>query len=552
MNCKHACLLGLLAMSAMPFTSCNDDNDWPTVDGAEPTVAIATDHVMTEAGKSVTFAGKITDADGIASINLLCPELQLDKTIDIISIYGEPLKEYDLDYQFKIQDNETGDKFDVLVTVTDVAGKSFTTKVLVTMDGDFSAPVFEAAPDSEITVLIKANTMFNLKFTATDNRAIDYINVDVEGVSGFPVRIEGEGKNRVEYEQKLPLPAAAASYNLTITAYDKAAQDGEVRSTSVTSTIKVSELPDFANMYLADVATAAELNSDIFGVPMVVDHVAPYTYRARYFNEKAGTEICFIPQKTDFTPICFGPDPSDPTILGDDPETVGRIKLDKAGVYYVIDFNISTGSYKLDTYTIDEAIDPVMHMHYGQDDINTWFEWTNLNDIWWQEFFFGPFNSWGDGDDKDKSVVSRMEQSKTNPHVYTLEGWKLNAGDELNFILHCWHIKGWWNVVTWRGDDEADPSRFSYYGWYQRETPHFESNEDYFKWKYIDVDPEEYKFMYPGAPEFDLNKWAEGNSEDYRKNWVADKWTKPTVKVSGTYRLVFDAHLERAKLVPAE
>lgn len=32
---------------------------------------------------------------------------------------------------------------------------------------------------------------------------------------------------------------------------------------------------------------------------------------------------------------------------------------------------------------------------------------------------------------------------------------------------------------------------------------------------------------------------------------VGDNWAKPTVNVTGNYKLIFDAHLERAKLIPA-
>ena len=77
--------------------------------------------------------------------------------------------------------------------------------MLVTLDADFTAPVFTAAPDREVTVLIKANTVFNLKFTVEDNREIDYVTVNVDGVQGFPIRIEGEGKNKVEFAQALSL-----------------------------------------------------------------------------------------------------------------------------------------------------------------------------------------------------------------------------------------------------------------------------------------------------------------------------------------------------------
>lgn len=39
-------------------------------------------------------------------------------------------------------------------------------------------------------------------------------------------------------------------------------------------------------MYLADVATAEELNSDIFGVPMVIEHTGEYQYKANYYCQK--------------------------------------------------------------------------------------------------------------------------------------------------------------------------------------------------------------------------------------------------------------------------
>lgn len=50
-------------------------------------------------------------------------------------------------------------------------------------------------------------------------------------------------------------------------------------------------------MYLADVATAEELNSDIFGVPMVIEHTGEYQYKANYYCQKAGTKIFFLPQR---------------------------------------------------------------------------------------------------------------------------------------------------------------------------------------------------------------------------------------------------------------
>lgn len=527
-NLKHAYRIGLCALSILVFQSCGDDHDWKDVDGASPEFALQTDHIMTEAGRQIKIAGKVSDKDGIASISMLCHEINLNKTIDLIEIYGEPLTSYDLDYSFALKSIEDCESYDVDITVTDIGGRLTTKTLLVTLDGDFSAPFFSAAPDKEITVLIKEKTAFNLKFTAEDNKAIDYVLVDVAGVDGFPIKIEGNSQNKLDFARKLELPGKEATYNVSITAYDKAAQDGEIRSSSINSTVKVSELPDFERVYLADVATAAELNNDVFGVPMLIEHVGEYRYQARYYNEKAGTEICFIPQKTDFAPICFGPDPENNGRLGDDPETVGRITLDKAGVYYLIDLNTLTGEYSMETYSVDEAIDPVMTLHYGQNDLNTWNTDPNgAEEPWWQEWYIGPITS-GPGD------VMRMEQDRNNKHIFILENWKLNAGEQMHIVIHNWHSHGWWNFTTWRCDNATDPDKFMYYGDRIKDTPHYGNNDEWFKYKYGET------------VGFDINKWSD---EGYRKTFVPDNWCEATIQTSGYYKLVFDAHLERAKLI---
>ena len=151
-------------------------------------------------------------------------------------------------------------------------------------------------------------------------------------------------------------------------------------------------------------------------------------------------------------------------------------------------------------------------------------------DIWWQEWYFGPAS----GPDN----VTRMEQDKNNPHIYVINEWRLEAGEEMNFILHNWHSHGWWNYTTWRVDNSAEPDKFMYYGLNFKQTPHFESNDDYFQYRY------------GNTPGFDLEKW--NGDEGYRKNFVPDNWCKPTVQTSGNYKFIFDAHLERARLVPVK
>lgn len=149
-------------------------------------------------------------------------------------------------------------------------------------------------------------------------------------------------------------------YTINLAAYDAVGN-----SVTTTCSLTVSEMPDFEKMYLADVATDEELNSDVFGVPMVINHTGEYQYKARYYNKAAGTEIFFLPQKTSFTPICFGLDPEDSNKLTDDPELAKPIVLDTPNVYYEIDINVKQSTYSIKTYSVTEATDPINY-EYGQ------------------------------------------------------------------------------------------------------------------------------------------------------------------------------------------
>ncbi|MGP1536598.1 hypothetical protein [Bacteroides heparinolyticus] len=485
------CLLAFLSL-ALWTTGCSDDDGYSDVDGQSPTMTLATEHIESGAGHSFTIRAALSDADGIATVSLQCADLFLDKTIDLVEIYGAPQEKYDLDYSYRIEKDEIGERFTIKVTVTDIGGRSVSQDVLVTMDGDFAKPTFTVAPDKEVTVLMKSLTMYNLRFTVTDDRVLAYVLINISGIEGFDNRrvdVIG-GQSSLVFAEKITLPNEVKDYNVTITAVD-----AKGNSTTTTSVLKVSEMPDFPKMYLADVATVEELNSDVFGVPMLIAHTAPYRYTAKYYNREAGTEIFFLPQKSDFAPICFGMDPEDSNRLTDDPETAKPIVLEKAEVYYEITFDVKEGNYSVNTYPVAEAgnhlpqaIGSDFYLDKGQPQYVVPFQIGVLGNL--------PGANGGPGE------IIVFTQDKINPNLFYTDTIDLEEGKELNFIIHNKHDWGWWDYCLWRVDNSADPEYFLYGG--------------------ADASPK-----------------------------PKDVWGKPVVKASGTYRFWFDAHLERGKLVPA-
>ena len=551
--------VGLCISAFAGFTACNDD-DVKIVDGANPVVDTQAMQAWIEGGKDLFVKGNVTDNDGIKYIDIVCHDLLVNKRIDLVDIYGEAPTSYDLNYKIQTAERiEPKASYLLTLTVTDMAGKQTAQDITVRLDGDQTAPVFTAYPTGTITVLVYDGepATFDLNFTVSDNNAIDHIVIDLQDatdpadvftIDGFP-RTINVNKSLYVHNETIGLPDdKERKLNITITAYDESVSEAS-HATAVKAVYNLSkDLPSDMNLWLCDVESAADLSKDVFGVPMIIDNIAPNVYEARYYNEKAGTSVCFLGQKGDFGPVCIGPSKEDSSVLGLGVATTNRFVLDQAGVYYKFIINTDTKEYEVSTYSIADAVDPVMHMDYGGWDLNTWDDW-GVADPWWQEFYFGPAGGPGD-------IRVRMEKDPNNPHIYVAENWDLSAG-QANFIIHCWHSHGWWNYVTWRCDNSDDPERILYYGkafrtypagTYTNRDTDFIGNEDYFQYRF--GDPEKVAYMYPGAStdwQEIYNKWDMGS---FTQSYTPDRWIKPTVQNAGKYKLIFDAHLERAKLVP--
>lgn len=479
------------------MAGCSDEVTYPDVDGESPVVEMSTLHIQTAAGRTFTIEGVLTDADGIATISLVCHDLYLNKTIDLIEIYGEPQTSYELSYSFEMPSEEVGDSYTVTVTVTDVGGRSVTQEVIVTLDGDFEEPVFvSGAPDEGATlpvILREGETpTLDIALSMSDDCGLDYLEINIEGIDGFPKVIDLEAEKEADYSETVSFPAEIGEYEYTLALADTV---GNVVTRN--AVISVSEVTDYDKMYITDIVDETELTDDVFGVPMCIDHIGEYQYQAVYYNAEAGTEVYFIPTPTSLS-VRYGIDSSDESRLTNDPDLIEPLVLDEANVYYTIDIDILNLTYEIvNTYSVDEAQDPWgTDMTYGEETFDLWGDGST-----YIAFTFGLTSD-------TPVTVESFTQDEVNPHLFYSEPMTLSAGEEMNFIIHNYHTSEWWNAVRWCSTSETDLDVFGYY------TGSASQND-----------------AYTGPT----------NTQDV--------WSKPTVTVGGTYRFYFDSHLGRAKLV---
>ncbi len=501
-----------LTLAAMVFagfaaTGCSDDDGYSAVDGKMPAIALEQSEVHLEYGMTANIKGKITDADGIRSINIKNSDLYLNKTIDILKIYGDSKTEYDLDYNVTPNDTLTIESFPLQITVEDLVGNTATATFTAKMDGDFTAPKFILEPNDEINVIMPVMTF---KFSVSDNKGITYCSVEIPDLD-YKQEYTGGDKN-YEFVEKLNLGDENRDYTGKIIAYDAFNNTLEKEFT-----ISKSELKDYAKMYLCDVAEA-DLIADVCGVPMLIDHSGEFEYTAYYFNAAAGTEIRFIPQNNSYGPICFSLDPTNHELLTADPDQGEPLVLDKAGVYYKIVLNTKQGTYSTSTYTIDEAVDP-LPAELGSNSLNTWWtgtwnpeigEWEGADDAWWQEFKVGIMT------DNPKDVEPLFEYNPQNKHIIQVLGYELPMG-KFEFHPHNWHHDGWWDYTTWKPEaaTEADPEIWRYVG---------------------------------GV----ANPAYNNATTSYNNEVEVGNHAKLTIPKAGKYDFIFDMHLGRMKVVPSK
>ncbi|MEN6453236.1 MAG: hypothetical protein ABFD10_03190 [Prolixibacteraceae bacterium] len=424
------------------FEGCKDDEaDLPPVT-KDPVLELSAGTIHTVQGRVMRLEGNVSDEVGIRSVNLKNDNWFLDKTISFST--DSLIKDYELWYDFKVPESAAPADDEVVITVTNVGDRKASKTVVVKMDGDFVVPALSVtSPVDGLTVPPVVPNPLKLAAVMSDTRRLGHLVVKETSLEFYDsISFAAGAVKNYQYEKTINLPANPREYLFLFLVADSAGNKTEKKIV-----VKVSA--DFDKMYLSDVVKESDLTTDLFGVPMVIDKIAPFTFQAKYYAAKPNTEVKFIPQKTSFAPHCYGVDPGNPQKLINSPSTALPIVLPSKG-YYKIDINLESMEYKVASYQPTDK--PYRdYIKITPDNMNTYVGPLCLVGCGWTDF--KNTTGWGwDGTSANKVMTEDPE----NPYLYRRTE-ELQGKFEL--IFDGYHPQGWWPEPFWRFDNKANPEK---------------------------------------------------------------------------------------------
>ncbi|MEM6395136.1 MAG: hypothetical protein AAF741_02225 [Bacteroidota bacterium] len=298
-------------------------------------------------GETIVFSGLLSDPAGVRDIRITYEPWFLDKVIEVTP----GVTQFELAYSFLIPADEViGSEHLVTVTAANPGDNDMTSQIRVTISGDNSQPVISiSSPNDGGTFILGPGAEFSLDISANDDQGIGSVRI-----AGFGINEEVE-VNDVSYSFNREIDfSLSGQFTVNVSVTDLAGN-----TSSASRTVNIEESLRFDRMFLADVDTDAELNSDVFGVPMLINGSTDPTtegviFEALYYNKEANQEIRFIPQKSSFAPFAFGAGPGPNELAIGTDATVNPIVLPEVAYYrIIIDFTSLT--YTLETF---EPTDP--------------------------------------------------------------------------------------------------------------------------------------------------------------------------------------------------
>jgi hypothetical protein len=213
-------------------------------------------------------------------------------------------------------------------------------------DFEIYKPASEVITFSDVSDLIldSAGKTINVKAKVTASDGLDKVEIIYQpwNISKSISSFNNPNTFNVDEAVLIPLTADLKVHSITIKATDK---KGKSNFTEVK--VGLQNL-NYNKLYMADVENPADIVSDLFGVPMVMDKTGAFTYQVTYYARTSNVKVRFLPSKTSFTPVAIGLNPTNSQALLTDAATSLPIVLPNKG-YYKITINTLLLNYKVET-----------------------------------------------------------------------------------------------------------------------------------------------------------------------------------------------------------
>ncbi|REE02221.1 cadherin repeat domain-containing protein [Marinoscillum furvescens] len=293
-------------------------------------------------GGTAQVSASITDPVGLGTVGIQYAAWNLNEQIDVAGATS-----YDLQYELNVPaEAESGTSHDIVLAVTNTNGVSVQDTLKLMLNKDTDGPAIINNTTTGIVFMVDGNDV-----------TLDLKIEDTEDIATLTV------KNEI-FSDEVVINAVSFQYKQNLNFLKAGIYDFEVVATDVsgnttTEVVTVVAQEPFEQMYLADVATDADLQAALMGVPVRTEattdaQLEGKAFTARYYNAAAGTEVRFIPQKDSFAPLAIGAGDAAGTLAVAGDASVTPIVLSKVG-YYEIAVNLDDMSYTAQTYTPEDS-----------------------------------------------------------------------------------------------------------------------------------------------------------------------------------------------------
>lgn len=339
----------MLLFSMLLYSCSNDDSH----NGNSPSFVLNVEKSQLEPvpGAYMYIRGVAQADNFLKSVRIKIEKWELDKTIEMKT---SDVQTYNVDYKFMAPgDAETDENAEINVMVTDNAGLQTQYLFFASATGDSSTPKIyanknirlELKDEYDLEEEFEGRT-FPLSFDVTDDKLLSEVKVECKELQ-YEKSISVDAPD-FHFEDKFEMPDANV-YNFRITASD---HNGNV----ATKELAVLGIKDYDVMYLANVETDAELQSDLYGVPIEVVKDKRFCFHVLYYTLKENTEVRFLKSETTFAASTFGYNSENAFLTEADIDDVSPIILPKANQYYKISLDLE--KQKIEYVEVTPPADP--------------------------------------------------------------------------------------------------------------------------------------------------------------------------------------------------